>query len=187
MKYTLIGAAILLILGIAGMMAFNTEIENQKEIVVQQSARIHELETQLYYTCLPREKWISPIRQYWLSSDTGYRTDPMGGGEDRLHKGVDLTAPRGTKIVAILDGVVVEHWPAPDGYWEGHPVFGGYIVIEHHGFYSLYGHLSETFVHQGDVVAAGQVIGIIGNTGISTGRHLHFEVIVNPFDYLAQR
>jgi len=84
--------------------------------------------------------------------------------------------------------VVVDHWPPPDGYWRGHPTFGGLIVIDHgNELFTLYGHLSDSFVREGRWVEAGQVIGELGDTGIATGPHLHFEVVVNPLRYLEER
>jgi len=118
--------------------------------------------------------------------------DPMGGGTEGLHKGVDLVGPVGAPIVAALAGTVVEHWLTPGEHWGkmyyGHPVFGCLIVIDHgDGLFTLYGHLYESYVHEGWYVEAGQVIGELGNTGISTGPHLHFEVVVNGLRYLAER
>jgi murein DD-endopeptidase MepM/ murein hydrolase activator NlpD len=185
--YFLVIIALLIVAAIGGMMYFNTIATAREEVIKEQSKIIHNLETEVYYATRPRVEYVNPLKEYWISSLTGYRTDPMGGGEDRLHKGLDLTAPRGTEIVAVMDGIVMEHWPPPNGVYSGHPIYGGMVVIEHHGFYSLYGHLSRTYVHEGDWVQRGEVIGVIGNTGISTGRHLHLEIIVNPFDYLEGR
>jgi murein DD-endopeptidase MepM/ murein hydrolase activator NlpD len=131
---------------------------------------------------------LPPMESYWISSGSGYRTDPMGGKEEsQLHKGLDLVGPHHTPVKAAAAGVVVEHWPAPNGYFRGHPIYGGLIVIDHlNGTFTLYGHLSTTYVGEGDRVEAGEIIGRQGNTGISTGEHLHFEVIVNPLLYLSE-
>ena len=131
---------------------------------------------------------LPPMESYWISSGSGYRTDPMGGKEEsQLHKGLDLVGPHHTPVKAAAAGVVVEHWPAPNGYFRGHPIYGGMIVIDHlNGTFTLYGHLSTTYVSEGDRVEAGEIIGRQGNTGISTGEHLHFEVIVNPLLYLSE-
>ena len=131
---------------------------------------------------------LPPMESYWISSGSGYRTDPMGGKEEsQLHKGLDLVGPHHTPVKAAAAGVVVEHWPAPNGYFRGHPIYGGLIVIDHlNGTFTLYGHLSTTYVSEGDRVEAGEIIGRQGNTGISTGEHLHFEVIVNPLLYLSE-
>jgi murein DD-endopeptidase MepM/ murein hydrolase activator NlpD len=127
-----------------------------------------------------------PISEAVLSSGCGYRMDPMGGGTEGLHKGVDLVGVEGSPIKAALPGTVVEHWPAPDGYYTGHPVYGGLVVIETDGIFLLYGHLENTSVHEGQHVEAGEVIGTMGNNGVSTGAHLHFEVVVDPLKYLEE-
>lgn len=129
-----------------------------------------------------------PLDKYWISSGSGYRNDPMGGRENsQLHKGIDLVGPNRAPVKAAASGIVAEHWPAPNGYYSGHPIYGGLIVIDHqNGTFTLYAHLSRTYVGEGDRVEAGQVIGRQGNTGITTGEHLHFEVIVNPLLYISQ-
>lgn len=122
-----------------------------------------------------------PMASYTISSGVGYRVKPMGGGEEALHRGVDLVGPPDCAILAAASGVVVEHWPAPGGKWKGHPVYGGYVVLDHGGgIYTAYGHLGKTFVHTGDRVASGQIIGRQGATGQATGQHLHWELIVSP-------
>jgi murein DD-endopeptidase MepM/ murein hydrolase activator NlpD len=122
-----------------------------------------------------------PMLAYGVSSGTGYRVNPMGGGDSALHRGVDLVGPPGCTILAAAPGMVVEHWPAPGGKWKGHPVFGGYVVLDHgNGVFTLYGHMSRTYVRTGQQVAAGQIIGRQGATGDATGAHLHFELVVDP-------
>jgi len=104
----------------------------------------------------------------WLTSGFGYRRDPFTE-EMQFHRGVDLAAATGTAVRAALDGRVVVV-----GY---DPVLGNYILIRHQISYStLYGHLSQTWVARGTTVTRGQRIGAVGNTGKSTGPHLHFEI-----------
>jgi len=107
---------------------------------------------------------------------------PVDGGTitQNLHgnNGVDIGAPRGTKVYASAPGKVII---SRDG-WNGG--YGLMIVIEHpNGTQTLYSHLSASFVSTGDTVVTGQVIGAVGSTGRSTGSHLHFEVhgASNPF------
>ncbi|WP_058300394.1 murein hydrolase activator EnvC family protein [Gorillibacterium timonense] len=118
-----------------------------------------------------------------ISSTFGYRVDPIAGVR-KLHKGVDIAAPRGTKILAADDGVVlIASWVR--GY-------GNCIVIDHgDGVWTWYGHIMEggIYVSEGDTVKRGQVIAGVGSTGDSTGNHLHFEVRinenpVNPLPYI---
>lgn len=67
-------------------------------------------------------------------------------------------------------------------------MYGGLIVIDHlNGIHTLYAHMSSTYMGEGDQVEAGQVIGRQGDTGITTGEHLHFEVIINPLIYITNR
>ena len=131
---------------------------------------------------------LPPMDSYWISSGAGYRKDPMGGtAESRLHKGIDLVGPHRALVKAAAAGVVAEHWPAPNGFYKGHPIYGGLVVIDHlNGTFTLYAHLSTTYVSEGDPVKAGEIIGRQGNTGITTGEHLHFEVVINPLLYLSR-
>jgi len=127
-----------------------------------------------------------------LSSAFGKRSlDETGGYGDEFHNGVDLYGTYNARIVSVADGTVVEHWPPPNGYFRGHPILGGYVVIQHDGALSRYAHLSKTYVHEGDSVLAGQVIGRQGKTGKTASPHLHFELsiageLVNPLRYLAE-
>jgi murein DD-endopeptidase MepM/ murein hydrolase activator NlpD len=100
----------------------------------------------------------------------------------RMHDGVDLTAPTGTKVHAAGDGVIslTEH---------GGSGYGNQIRINHgYGYTTRYGHLSKILVNLGDHVKRGDVIGLVGSTGLSTAPHLHYEVrifekSVNPINY----
>lgn len=100
-----------------------------------------------------------------------------------LHKGIDLAYKRGTPIVSTANGKVVEIGYEPLG-------FGNYVVIRHrYGFFTKYAHLDKKYVKEGQTVTQGQIIGRMGNTGLSTGPHLHYEVrigtqVVDPERYL---
>ncbi|HRZ77061.1 MAG TPA: M23 family metallopeptidase [Bacteroidales bacterium] len=116
-----------------------------------------------------------------LSSFFGYRIHPIF--KRRIfHDGLDFTAPVGTKVYATGDGVVVEAVRARYGY-------GNRITINHgYGYQTTYAHLNSFAVREGERVQRGQIIGSIGNTGLSSGPHLHYEVIkngtkVNPIYY----
>ena len=99
-----------------------------------------------------------------------------------FHPGVDLAVPNGTPIVATLDGKVIS-----SKYLGG---YGNCVILEHRkGFITKYGHNSYLFVKEGDYVKKGQILALSGNTGRSTGPHLHFEVRFNdipldPLDFL---
>jgi len=106
-------------------------------------------------------------------------------GGPRPHRGVDISAPAGTPIVAPADGVIRFVGQGLD--------LGRLIIIDHgYGFSTKYGHLKKYFVQAGEKVRKGQTIGAVGSSGASTGPHLHYEVHihdrpVNPGDYLKQR
>ncbi len=115
-----------------------------------------------------------------VSSLYGMRIHPRYGTW-RMHEGIDLSAPKGTPVYATGNAVVLRAGWQP-GY--------GYLVELNHGFgyKTRYGHLSKMYVSAGDSVTRGQVIADVGNTGVSSGSHLHYEVrfrnkTVNPIHY----
>ncbi len=116
-----------------------------------------------------------------FTSSFGYRVDPLGRGR-RFHSGQDIGAPTGTPIVAATAGTV-----AYAGWASG---YGNYTCVDRgSGFATCYGHQSKILVAVGQPVQQGQQIGLVGNTGNSTGPHLHFEVRLNgtptdPMPYL---
>jgi murein DD-endopeptidase MepM/ murein hydrolase activator NlpD len=123
---------------------------------------------------------IWPLRGY-LSERFGNRTDPFTGLRD-FHPGIDISVPRGTKVLAPADGVIV-FCGAKSGY-------GNALVIDHgFGVVTRYGHLDGFNTRPGQRVRRGDVIGFSGNTGRSTAPHLHYEVWVhdqarNPIEYI---
>jgi murein DD-endopeptidase MepM/ murein hydrolase activator NlpD len=118
----------------------------------------------------------SEITQYW--GPCGYPFEPPYFGYPHFHTGVDLAAPMGHPVYAAADGVVVAASRSDEGY-------GNHVIIAHDSHtFTLYGHLESFAVHPGDQVRQGQVIGLLGSSGNSTGPHTHFEVRVdrNPTD-----
>lgn len=104
------------------------------------------------------------------TSGYGWRTDPMGGQGTDYHTGTDLAVGQGTPVLAAADGVVRR------AAW--HSSYGNYIRVLHRdGDETLYAHMQYLFVHSGEQVAAGQVLGTVGSTGNATGPHLHFELL----------
>lgn len=108
---------------------------------------------------------------YSISSDFIMRNHPITG-KYQQHTGIDLPAPKNTKIVAAADGTVVTV-----GY---NKAYGNRVVVNHGGgVQTLYAHMTSYAVSEGQSVSAGDVIGYVGSTGYSTGNHLHFSVLVN--------
>ena len=183
---------LLILLGIMGRCQLRINIQSD-EIGKLENKIINKIEEiQLLKEQLKIPKYSQPLNQIVISSITGIRDNPMGGGTERLHKGVDLIGKKGDPVKALLSGKVVEHWLVPGWYngeyFSGHEIYGGYIVIDHgNELFSSYGHLSRTFVREDQWVEAEEQIGELGTTGLSTGPHLHLEIIINPFRYLNER
>jgi murein DD-endopeptidase MepM/ murein hydrolase activator NlpD len=107
----------------------------------------------------------------WLSSGFGYRISPFTGLRE-FHKGFDISSREGTPVIATADGVVT--FVGKNG------LYGNMIKIDHgHGMMTRYGHLEKMLKKRGDAVKRGDVIALMGNTGRSTGPHLHYEVFLN--------
>lgn len=119
-----------------------------------------------------------------ITGGFGERMDPLSG-EEAVHAGVDISAPKGTDVEATGDGVVVEAGRHESGY-------GNEVIIDHgDGIRTKYAHLSAVYVTAGEEVTRGEVIGEVGMTGRSTGPHLHYEVLVhntpvNPATFLGK-
>lgn len=152
----------------------STEIIKE-EITYQAVPKIVERGTKIPPT------YIKPISGGRLSSGFGRRTAPKRGAST-YHKGVDWATATGTTVVASSGGTV-----AKAGWGSGY----GYVVYINHpdGRQTRYGHLSKVLVSAGQTVSQGQKIALSGNTGVSTGPHLHFEILiggtqVNPLNYL---
>lgn len=124
--------------------------------------------------------WPAPA-SYNITSPYGYRIHPVYKTK-KFHSGIDIGAGYGTAVVAANGGTVTM------AGWNGG--YGNCIVIDHGGgLATLYGHLSSIGVSKGATVSKGQQIGKVGSTGVSTGPHLHFEVLkngstTNPMSYL---
>lgn len=152
----------------------STEIIKE-EITYQAVAKIVERGTKIPPT------YIKPISGGRLTSNFGRRSRPTKGAST-YHKGVDWATPTGTAVYASCGGTV-----AKAGWGSGY----GYVVYINHpdGRQTRYGHLSKVLVSAGQTVSQGQKIALSGNTGVSTGPHLHFEILingtqVNPLKYL---
>ena len=125
----------------------------------------------------------SPLKHTEITAKFGYRIHPISH-KKQFHNGIDLRAKRKTKVYAPADGVVKYTRVRLKGG------FGTMITITHnYGFDTIYAHLNKVLVKVGDVVKKGDVIALSGNTGYSTGPHLHYEIhyankVVDPLDYI---
>lgn len=110
-----------------------------------------------------------------ITSEFGFREHPVYGGE-RFHTGLDIGADEGTPIKAAFDGTV--------SFVGSDDSFGNYIEISHgSNIKTLYCHLQSVYADKNDLVEAGQTIGFVGQTGVATGPHLHFEIRINGVSY----
>jgi len=126
-------------------------------------------------TQLKQTPSIRPLKTGRISDRFGYRIDPFTGSKQH-HNGLDISAPRGTDILATANGVVLE---AVSKY-KPNQLRGKYIIIDHgYGFKTKYAHMSKIFVKPGQYVTRYTIIGKVGDTGRATGPHLHYEVIRN--------
>jgi len=127
-------------------------------------------------------RWPVPTHSR-VSSPFGSRTHPISGRQEH-HSGIDIPAPTGTRIIAAADGIV-----RTSGRLGG---YGNTVIIDHgNGYRTLYAHNSRNRVSVGQRVNAGDHIADVGSTGVSTGPHLHFEIIrngtpVNPMPYFGR-
>jgi murein DD-endopeptidase MepM/ murein hydrolase activator NlpD len=124
-----------------------------------------------------------PVDEMRLTSTFGNRSDPFTGRRAR-HNGIDIPGPVGTPIYATADGTV--------GRAQRLGGYGNYVEVEHgNAMQTRYGHLSQILVQPGQQVRRGDMIGLMGSTGRSTGSHLHYEVRiagapVNPVSFIAE-
>ncbi len=119
------------------------------------------------------QEFASPLDLYWyyyVSSYYGYRKNPSTGNEE-LHRGVDIAVPTGTTVYSAHDGTVTA------AAYDSH--YGNYVAIEKDGYTTKYAHMDSLSVSAGQQITKGTVIGTTGNTGSSTGSHLHIECLYN--------
>ena len=151
--------------------SLNQKIQSLKEVWLEKYERLIPLPTK------------PPLAAgYGLSSNFGARVDPITNSP-AFHPGIDFNAKAGTQVLAAGNGTVIKAKQDPE--------LGNVIEIKHtEGFTSLYAHCQKLLVNQGDIVVRGQLIAEVGNTGRSTGPHLHFSIykngtLLNPMDVLA--
>lgn len=124
-----------------------------------------------------------PLDKSRVSSNFGYRINPITKRK-QFHRGIDLAAPRKTPIRATADGIV-EHVQS-----KNIGDYGRVIRLSHnYGFKTTFAHMNKTYVNIGDIVKKGQIIGLVGNSGRSSGPHLHYEIryastLLNPKNFI---
>jgi len=132
------------------------------------------------------DPFISPVdmEKGKVSAPFGERVNPFTGKKE-IHTGIDIEINAGEPVVAAAKGKVVTATSDEKR--------GNYVVIEHdNSFTTSYSHLKSLYVQSGDIVESGKCIGFVGSTGLSTGPHLHFEVLqngkaINPAEHLPSR
>ncbi|MCB9361100.1 MAG: M23 family metallopeptidase [Flavobacteriales bacterium] len=173
---------------------------SNSELIIETTKKIDQLSKQLYIqsksfddvfkmakkkeNMLAAIPAIQPVQNEDLTrmaSGYGYRMHPILKYR-KFHAGMDFTAPRGTPIYATGKGTVIQADSKASGY-------GRHVRIDHgYGYVTLYGHMSKIAVEEGDKVNRGDIIGYVGNTGLSAGPHCHYEVRkngepVNPVNF----
>ena len=137
------------------------------------------LEAQEFLACKPSINPLSPSDPYWLTSTYGYRKDPFTGLRTP-HHGLDMAGPEGLEIHCTGGGTVILAQVSRHGY-------GKEVVVDHgFGYTTRYAHLKDILVEEGQELKRGEVLGTLGNSGRSTGPHLHYEIrkddrALNPF------
>lgn len=155
------------------LISFRTKIEEMKNNanVQQESFEALAENAKEWKRQIDHYPGISPVKvNFQLGDRYVFRAIHPVLGTPRMHNGQDFRVPYGTEVFATGDGIVTE-----SGYSTGG--FGNYVVIDHdYGLSSLYGHLSEIKVPKGMNVKRGDLIGLSGNSGLSSGPHLHYQV-----------
>jgi murein DD-endopeptidase MepM/ murein hydrolase activator NlpD len=154
-------------------------------LVASETQKVAAVWSQVRPELLWRDQFRRPIgEQYETTSPFGTRRSYNGGPIDSYHAGQDFGAPAGITVTAPADAIVALAEPLQ--------VRGNAVILDHGGgVFSGYWHLSEFRVTPGQQVAAGDPIGLVGNTGLSTGAHLHWElriygIAVDPMQFLAE-
>ena len=150
-----------------------TKLEKLDQKIKRQTAELTVLENILSNTHINNEQRLAgrPIQKGWLSSYYGKRNDPFTG-KPAMHKGIDFAGREGAPVIATAAGVIT---------WAGERYgYGNLVEINHgNGLVSRYGHNHSLKVQVGEVVTKGHTIALLGNTGRSTGAHVHYEIIKN--------
>ena len=124
---------------------------------------------------VPEFSLANPLDNFYISSSYGWRTHPLSGKRD-FHTGLDMAAPEGSPIGSAADGIVLKT--------AGRSTYGNNVIVLHKdGVTTRYCHMQYIFVRTGEFVKQGSVLGTVGSTGISTGPHLHLELLHDDVGY----
>ncbi|MCK5541358.1 MAG: M23 family metallopeptidase [Desulfobacterales bacterium] len=148
------------------------QVKQTNLAVIKQTQDFEELIKELHKkkNILAATPSVKPVHG-WISSNFGYRRSPFTGLNE-FHSGLDIANKKGTEIIAPANGKV--------SYAGQKLLIGNLITIDHgHGIVTKFGHLDKLFVNFGQNVKRGDVIGLMGNTGRSTGPHVHYEIRIN--------
>lgn len=155
------------------MVMYRTKLEEIKNIANIQKESFNSIaeNTKDWKTLMDHMPWISPVSvEYRLGDGLRFRERHPVLGVPRMHYGQDFSVPYGTSVYATGDGTVIQ------SDWNSGGL-GNCIVIDHgYGIHSIYGHLSNIKVTEGKQIKRGDLIGLSGNTGISSGPHLHYQI-----------
>ncbi|MFT5209980.1 MAG: murein DD-endopeptidase MepM/ murein hydrolase activator NlpD [Flavobacterium sp.] len=164
-------------------MSYLTQLRRLSADIEDREQQLGVLETLLTDQKIQNDVFLAgrPVKKGWMSSRFGKRNDPITGRQ-AWHNGVDFAGKDGADVVTVAAGVVVYAAPR-NGY-------GKMVEINHgRGFSTRYGHHKDLLVKVGDIVKKGQIVGLMGSSGRSTGPHVHFEVfkngrVVDPASYI---
>ena len=162
----------------------DSALELQDEMIIQKISSIYKSVDDLeYYREVSQYVPIGkPVWSYWVSSKFGTRSDPFNK-RAATHKGIDLASRQGNKIKVMAKGKVVKTQHSNKGY-------GNLVVVDHgNGFTTKYAHMHKIYVKNGDYLEINDAVGEVGNTGRSTGPHLHYEILyqghpVDPMPFM---
>lgn len=165
------------------VLQISSDMEKVTQLLKDREQKLVVLETLLINRDLKKETLPSgrPVKRGWMSSSFGSRTDPFSG-KKTFHRGVDFAGKKGNDVIAVASGVVTRS--------EKTKGYGNIVEIRHaDGYSTRYGHNDENLVEVGQVVEKGETVALLGNTGRSSGPHVHFEVhrngrAVNPRKFI---
>ena len=144
------------------------DLPNHREIAIEYDIPLFvSVKDSMMMELLNRRTSVAlPLDFIHVTSDYGYRRDPITRVKERFHNGIDLRCAKGSLVYAMMPGIIEKVVYSETGY-------GHHVIINHIGLRILYGHLGIIAVKEGDVVSPGTIVALSSDTGRSTGPHLH--------------